>query len=198
LLEPTLLFDHDRSELDIWLSSLLYADPSISGPHLIIQQIHLLSFLDDCFRRAQKASYKYIEDLIALVPDTFSFSRPGEMISCVMMAMLEQLKAKILGQHIATDAAWVVLSYLRRVMLGLSGKIKDKKVIDAITGRLDEILKEAKEAGQDRKGLKAVVKGMRKDGKAVFTGATGVSKGGKDKEDKEDAGKDEPMLVDES
>lgn len=122
----------------------------------------------------------------------FSFSRPQEMLSCVLMAILEQLKAKILGQHIATDAAWVIISYLRRVLLGLSGKISDRNVLDAIAGRLESILKEAKEAGQDRKGLKVVVKGIKKDIRSIYSGSGGSK--GKDK----DGEKDEPLLVDDT
>lgn len=109
------------------------------------------------------------------------------MISCVLMTMLEQLKAKILGQHIATEAAWVVLCYLRRVLIGLAGKLNDRTVLDAVVQSLEEVLKVAKEAGQERKGLKAVVKGMKRDIQGVYGG----------KAVKQAATSETPSLVDE-
>ncbi|WWD09124.1 hypothetical protein V865_007246 [Kwoniella europaea PYCC6329] len=170
LLIPTLLYEHDPSELSIWLNALPRASDSASGPMLLAQQIHLLSFLDDCFRRAIKTPYRYIEDAFAVVPDHFEYSRPTEMISPVLMTIVEQLNAKILGQLISTEAAGVVLVYIRRITLGLVGKQKDLKFLLAIVGKLDELLERAKEAGQARVGLQDVVQGM-KDDLALVQGA---------------------------
>nr|XP_019048954.1 hypothetical protein I302_02734 [Kwoniella bestiolae CBS 10118]OCF27884.1 hypothetical protein I302_02734 [Kwoniella bestiolae CBS 10118] len=163
LLLPTLLFDHDASELSIWLEGLPRASDKISGPMLLAQQIHLLSFLDDCFRRATKTPYRYIEDSFALVPDYFEYSRLAEMISPVLMTILEQLNAKIMGQLISTEAAGVVLVYIRRIILGLVGKQKNLRFLFAIIDKLDEMLDKAQESGQARVGLKDVVQGMRDD-----------------------------------
>ncbi|OCF73524.1 hypothetical protein I204_05367 [Kwoniella mangroviensis CBS 8886] len=170
LLIPTLLYDHDPSELSIWLDALPRASDSASGPMLLAQQIHLLSFLDDCFRRAIKTPYRYIEDAFAVVPDHFEYTRPTEMVSPVLMTIVEQLNAKILGQLISTEAAGVVLVYIRRIVLGLVGKQKDLQFLLAIVGKFDDLLEKAKDAGQARVGLQDVVQGM-KDDLALVKGA---------------------------
>ncbi|WVR03656.1 hypothetical protein IAU60_000651 [Kwoniella sp. DSM 27419] len=163
LLLPTLLFEHDPSELSIWLDALPRASNTVSGPMLLAQQIHLLSFLDDCFRRVSKTPYRYIEDSFALVPDFFEYTRPTEMISPVIMAIIEQINAKIMGQLISTEAAGVVLVYMRRVILALVGKQKEMTFLSAVVGKFEEMLSKAKEAGQARVGLKDVVSDMARD-----------------------------------
>ncbi|WWD16337.1 hypothetical protein CI109_100763 [Kwoniella shandongensis] len=163
LLLPTLLFEHDTAELDIWLEALPRSSDTVSGPMLLAQQIHLLSFLDDCFRRCVKTPYRYIEDTFAVVPDFFEYTRPTEMISPVVMTVVEQLSAKIMGQLISTEAAGVVMGYLRRVLLAMTSKQKEFKFLFAIVEKLDELLQKAKDAGQARVGLKELVKGMKGD-----------------------------------
>ncbi|KAK8861738.1 hypothetical protein IAR55_002561 [Kwoniella newhampshirensis] len=163
LLLPSLLFEHDTAELDIWLEALPRSSDTVSGPMLLAQQIHLLSFLDDCFRRCVKTPYRYIEDALAVIPDFFDYTRPNEMISPVIMTILEQLNAKIMGQLISTEAVGVVLGYMRRVLLGLASKQKDLKFLVTLVTKLRELLGKAKEAGQARVGLKELVSGMDSD-----------------------------------
>ncbi len=177
LLLSSILFDHDQGELDIWLSALprLSQDADLaSRATLLTQQIYLLSFLDDCFRRAIKTPYRYIDDSMPLVPDYFSPSKPHEMVCPVIMTVLEQLNAKILGELISTDAAGVVMCWLRRAMLGLSGKMRDGKFLEAVVGRLRETLDAAKEKGQSRTGLRAVLKGIRDELHTVFGSVEGM------------------------
>lgn len=170
ILRPTLLFEHDPSEISIWISALPRAHATISGPLLTVQQLYLLSFLDDCFRRAQSLPYRYIEQLTNLVPNYFSWSKSGRMVSCVLMAVLEQFHAKISGQHIATDAAIVVLGYLRRVLLGLMGKMDDDKFLGTVLSKLEDTYKAAREKGQERPGLETLIQAMRHDLDRVFGG----------------------------
>lgn len=160
LLAPTLLFEHDPSELDVWLSSL----PRLSDcPAGIIQQVHLLSFLDDCVRRCAKTPYRYLEDGQAVLSDPTGEDvnpyddDPSEATSPLLMTAVEQFVAKVLGQHIATEAAVIVTNYLRRVLIGLMGKMKDTKFISAIVDRLETAVKESKAKGQPRLGLEEAV-----------------------------------------
>lgn len=171
MLQPTLLFEHDPSETYIWTSALPRADSTISGPLLTVQQIHLLSFLDDCFRRAQQFPYRYMELLTTLLPNYFSWSNPSRMVSGILMAILEQFHAKVQGQLIATDAAVVVLGYLRRVMLGLMGKMDDAKFVSAVLAKLEETCETAKAKGQERPGLDTIIRAMRQDVGLVFGGS---------------------------
>lgn len=136
-----------------------------AGPMLFAQQIQLLAFLDDCFRRCLKTPYRYIEDTLALspysTPDLQSNSK--EMVSPIMVTILEQLSAKLMGQLISTEAACIIVNYLRRVILGLVGKQRELNWLLAVLNRLEECVKKAKEAGQERKGLEECVKVIRGD-----------------------------------
>lgn len=108
---------------------------------------------------------------MSAVPDHFSPSRPHEMVSPVLMAILEQLHAKILGELISTEAAGVVLCWLRRVILGLSGKMKDGKFLEAVYSRLCDILDEAKQKGQNRMGLRYISLEIQAELRKVFQGS---------------------------
>lgn len=174
LLLQSIMFEHDHGELGIWLSAL----PSLSAgadlsqrAFLTVQQVLLLSFLDECVRRCMKTPYRYIEDSLAMMPDYFTpTTRPFELISPLMMTMVEQLRAKINGQHIATEAAGVVLAYLRRVILGLAGKMKDGKWLEQLVNGLEAVVIDAREKGQERKGLLGSVQKVRSDLQTVFGG----------------------------
>lgn len=168
MLQPTLLFEHDPSELSVWISAIPRAHSTVSGPLLTVQQIYLLSFLDDCFKRSQQFPYRYIEQLTTLVPGYFSWSESGRIVACVLMAVLEQFHAKMVGQHLSTDAAVVILGYLRRVLLGLMGKMDNDKFLEAVMQLLDAAVNAAKEKGQDRPGVETMIEAMRHDIKAVF------------------------------
>lgn len=98
---------------------------------------------------------------------------------------MEQLRAKISGEHISTEAAGVVLAYFGRVVLGLCGKVRDGEVLKGIVGRLDEMLKEAKEKGQSRLGLAGVLNRMNRDLGEVYGGVQDVDMGGEDEADHE-------------
>lgn len=84
------------------------------------------------------------------------------------MTLLEQFHAKVQGQLIATDAAVVVLGYLRRVMLGLMGKMDDEKFLNAVSIKLEETCEAAKAKGQERPGLETLIQAMRHDVGLVF------------------------------
>lgn len=87
------------------------------------------------------------------------------------MAILEQFHAKVQGQLIATDAAVVVLGYLRRVMLGIMGKMDDPKFVNTVLAKLEETCEAAKTKGQERPGLETIIRAMRHDGTLVFGGS---------------------------
>ncbi|TXT07482.1 hypothetical protein VHUM_03202 [Vanrija humicola] len=164
LLVPSLLFEHDPVELEIWLNALPRISDTVSGPMFIAQQIYLLSFLDDCVRRATKAPHKYIEEAAAVVPNLSG----QEVASPLLLTMCEQLHAKLMGLHIATEAAAVVINYLRRVVIGLLGKQGSKDFVAAIIGRIGATVQSAKDAGQPRHGLAEIVGLMSSDLDVIF------------------------------
>lgn len=171
LLEPSLLFEHDPIELPIWLDALPRASEAVSGPMFVAQQIHLLSFLDDCVRRALKTPHRYIEEGAAVIP-TLS---PREAASPLLMTIVEQLHAKLLGMHIATEAAAVVLNYLRRVLIGLLGKQVGAEFVRAIIARITTTITEAKASGQPRHGLPEIVSLIENDLDVIFEAGAIIS-----------------------
>ena len=172
LLLPSILFEHDPSEFEVWLNAL----PTSSSKgdisqraQLLVEQIHLLSFIDDCARRCMKTPYKYIQDIITLVPAYFAPTiRSYELLTPLLVTTLEQLHAKILGQHISTEAAGVVVGYLGRVMLKMTGKMRDGHFLFAVVDRLSQTIQLAREKGQERKGLSGAVQSIRSDLNRVF------------------------------
>ncbi|KAK4684154.1 nucleolar pre-ribosomal-associated protein 1, partial [Tremellales sp. Uapishka_1] len=168
LLKPSMLFEHDPSELSIWLSSLPRLSPAISKPVLMAQQIHLLSFLDDCVRRCIKTPYRYIEEAFSLS------SEYGGTISPLLMTILEQFNAKLQGQLIATDAAGVILCYLERIILGLIGKSDGGEMLEKVVVKLQSIVQDVKAKGQVRLGLEEQVGVIQGDLDVVFLGKAEV------------------------
>lgn len=171
ILGASILFEHDPGELDIWLSALPKLPPDAdlaTRATLLTQQIYLLAFVDDAVRRTMRTPYRYLEESMSLVTGYFSPAKPYELISPVLMTVLEQLNAKILGELLSTEAAGVVMCWLRRVMLGLSGKMRNAIFLEAVTACVKATLEEAKMKGQSRAGLKAISVGMKNDLKQVF------------------------------
>ena len=174
LLLNSIMFEHDHGELEIWLQAL----PSLAGVEdisqrafLIAQQIHLLSFLDECVRRCMKTPYRYIEDTLTLVPDYFEpMTKPYQLVSPLVMVVFEQLRAKVFGELIATEAAGVVLGYLKRVVLGLCGKMKDGQWLVELVTKLESVVKDARGKGQERKGLLGSVQDIQMVLSTVFAG----------------------------
>lgn len=148
------------------------AMPGDTNPvQLLTQRIHLLSFLDDSVRRCLKTPYRYIEDGFALSPETVSNLNPQDASSPLLMTILEQLQAKLLGQHIATEAALAVVMYVRKVVLGLTGKQPSLAFVAAILARLQAIVAATKEAGQARLGLAEAVQSIDSDLESLQSGS---------------------------
>ena len=120
-----------------------------------------------------KTPYRYIEDILAVNSEYFDPAlRSRELVSGLLMTMLEQLKAKTLGELISTEAAGCVMAYLRRVILGLGGKMIGPSVLSAYVDRLDGAVLEARALGQERKGLRAYTDAMRRDIGKIFDSET--------------------------
>lgn len=172
MLDKSILFQHHPEELLDWLTALPYMpDKELnveSRARLLTQQLYLLNFLDDCFRRAMKTPYRYIDELVALWPH-FTPSQARLLPSPVVMAIVEQFRAKLVGEHISTEAASVVLNYMRRILVTLMAK-SDKNMMSGIIDKLGQAVRDAKAKGQARPGLDVIVARMKKDAKTVLQG----------------------------
>jgi hypothetical protein len=150
--------------------------PGDTNPvQLLTQRIHLLSFLDDSVRRCLKTPYRYIEEVFALSPETVSTLNPQNASSPLLMTILEQLHAKLLGQHIATEAALAVVMYVRKLLLGLAGKQPSLAFVAAVLGRLHATVAATKEAGQARLGFAEAVSAIDADLEALQSGTIAAS-----------------------
>lgn len=162
LLINTPLYDHDPSELDIFLSSLPRL-PAESGAAGVIQQVHFLSFIDDCVRRCTKLPYRYIDEVISLIPDYFLLGDEASLPSPLLMTILEQWVAKVGGQHISSEAAGVVARVIRRLILGTLGKMRDCIWVEAYIGKMDGVLSKLRAEGNVKEGLEGVVRDIKGD-----------------------------------
>lgn len=173
------MYDHDPSELSAFLSALPRL-PIESGAAGVIQQVHFLSFIDDCVRRCTKLPYRYIDETIALVPDHFLIGEQWSLPSPLLMTILEQWVAKVGGQHISSEAAGVGARVIRRLMLLTLGKMRDTKWVEAYISRMEGVLGKLRQEGNAKEGLEAVVKQIRGDVERVKGGLSetaGVQEG---------------------
>ncbi|ORX35335.1 ribosome 60S biogenesis N-terminal-domain-containing protein [Kockovaella imperatae] len=173
LMAPTLMFDHDTGELAIFVESLPRTPSGdvATKALALAQQIHILSFIDDCVRRFMKTPYRYIEELQDLnMDETPVVAR--ESVSPLLMTFVEQFQAKLLGEHISTEAAATFLAYVRRVLLCLCGKMSTPMVLSALVDRMEHGVREAREKGQERRGLDDLLKVMRNDIVMIFEGSS--------------------------
>lgn len=83
------------------------------------------------------------------------------------MTILEQWVAKVGGQHISSEAAGVVGRVIRRLMLGILGKMRDTKWVEAYIGKMEAVLQKLRAEGKTKDGLEGVVADIRKDVQAV-------------------------------
>lgn len=119
------MFDHDASELALWLEMLprTLKPESKPSPTMVIERLQLLSFLDDCVRRCSKTPYRYLEDMTAFFTDAGKLpSATQELPSPLLFTVLEQLQAKLAGHHIAAAAGQIILDYVSLVILALVRK----------------------------------------------------------------------------
>lgn len=136
------LFEHDPSEVEVWLESL----PQTSNTGIS----RLLSFLDECFQRCNKTPYKYLEDSLSFFSsqknssamDVDGDERPTNLQflpSPLLFTLVEQLKAKIQGKIITPADNLDIVSFLRRLFVLLPGKRLDLASIERVVDLLGSI-----------------------------------------------------------
>jgi hypothetical protein len=132
------MFDHDRQEWALWVDCLprtrsLEVKTSAT---LALERLHLLGFIDDCIRRCMKTPYRYIEEVSALASQHQIEVKQSTLPSPLLFTMLEQFQAKLAGHHIASDAAEVIITYLRQIILSMASKQHDFAVIALLEEKL--------------------------------------------------------------
>lgn len=153
LLSSSVLFEHDPSEIAIWLTSLP-AWAAVDGA----ARETLLDFLDDSIRRCIKTPYKYLEASLHFAPSPAgsltpaSATPPAEASSPLLMTLLEQFAAKVkAGLLVDHEQVALVAAYVRRLAFALVGKQTGLTYAREVARKLDETLRAAGEAGEEGK-----------------------------------------------
>ena len=142
ILSESVLFQEDPDEVQLWLASL----PSGSvcrgskaeapdGTSLTDEVDSVVTFLDDCTQRCLKTPYRYMEaksellhpnDNVSRFSDTIHLDTQIEVSSSpLLMAVLEQLVAKVNGQLISPSEALSMFTFVRRLVVKLASKQAD-------------------------------------------------------------------------
>ncbi|CDZ97889.1 Uncharacterized conserved protein [Phaffia rhodozyma] len=151
LLSSSVLFEHDPSEVEVWLKAMqgVSRSASLNPTSLSEAQATLLTFLDDSIRRCLKTPYKYIEDSLEFihVPMADRNQPPkdrklSEAPSPLFMTVLEQLKAKINVKILSSSEAVIIGGYIRRLAFLMIGKQGDLDWSNETSYRLDTCLRD--------------------------------------------------------
>ncbi|KAF8519438.1 ribosome 60S biogenesis N-terminal-domain-containing protein [Gautieria morchelliformis] len=152
LLSSSILFSHDLSELDLWLSALPSTRRGANatapdGTPLTDESNGVLVFLDDCIQRCLKTPYRYLEAITTFFNDkmhlddkSFTPHDPGVSPSPLLMTVLEQLRAKIIAGLLSPSDALAVATFVRKIVCGLTAKMHDLQRIWAIVSEIEDIL----------------------------------------------------------
>lgn len=152
ILSSNILFSHDPPELDLWLSALPLtrrtADATApDGTPLTDESTGVVTFLDDCIQRCLKTPYRYLEDgtaffneSIRLKAQSFTRDDPSMSPSPLLMTLLEQLRAKSVASLLPTSDILAIATFVRKLICGLTTKMRDLQRVWAIGSKLGEIL----------------------------------------------------------
>src|ERR1700761_2954748 len=142
LLSNSVVFQNNQAEASLWVSALLLARHSNNtqdlpeGLSLVDEAAAVISFVDDCLQRCLKAPYRYFEDMQALyrpeAPKSEFDGLPGPLI----MTVLEQLPA---NKRISPSDAFALATFLRKLVLRLSGVQRDLSFLHRIAAKIDDI-----------------------------------------------------------
>jgi hypothetical protein len=142
LLSSSVLFEHDPSEIGIWLEAFETSSQSTSDSSLSTEHETFLQFFDDSLRRCLKTPYKYIEDSLHFLSSSNDDSTPlvpTEVSSPLLLTMLEQLAAKVKAKLLADEEARWVAGFIERIGLGLVGKQRNLDFAREVARRVDAV-----------------------------------------------------------
>lgn len=140
MLARSVLFEHDAIEPVAWLDALpaIKRSPGAHSPDgtLLVDELPCVaSFLDECASRCLKTPYHYLESTLDLCygPDpglhaseSNSRSRPPQFApSPLLGTVFEQFSTKQNKQLFSAPETLAIVTYLRKVLVGLIGKQPD-------------------------------------------------------------------------
>lgn len=153
MIGDSILFDHDRSEWNIWIDCVPRTHSRKVKPSatLSMERLQLLDFLDDCAKRCAQNPYRYFEHLATHAAESgVPNLEQGALASPLLFTVFEQLQAKLSGHHISSEAGAVIVQYIRTVIVSLLGKQTEVAYVRSLLERLGSCL-DAIEAKREAK-----------------------------------------------
>lgn len=159
-LSTTAAFQHDPDEVDLWLRALPVTKrfPGATAPDgtpLADEGEAVVALLDDCLQRCIKTPYRYLEELQALCAPQDAMAADGArpqdpalLPSPMLVTVLEQVQAKANGNIFAPSDALAVVSFVRRLALGLASKVAELEIAEAIASRICALILEEEYYGE--------------------------------------------------
>ncbi|KLO07343.1 hypothetical protein SCHPADRAFT_652933 [Schizopora paradoxa] len=154
LLEQTFasgpLFQHDPTELRLWLGSLpssaRAADAKApDGAPLTSESESVVSFLEDCFHRCSKSAYRYLEDMTSFVSGLVEEGGRADgrnTISPLIMTVMEQLAVKAKNGTLSPSDLLALATYVRKLIVKLMGTQEDLVLVKGISKEISKVLHE--------------------------------------------------------
>ncbi|KAJ6512246.1 ribosome 60S biogenesis N-terminal-domain-containing protein [Mycena vitilis] len=149
LLAESIVFQKNQEEPALWLSALPSArrcsnDSDLpEGLSLVDEAATVIVFLDDCIQRCLKTPYRYIEDMQALASPGTAELTTDELPSPLVMTVLEQLRAKAASKGAPPSDLFAVVTFLRKLLVRLSGAQSDLSFLHHIAAKIEETLSPA-------------------------------------------------------
>ncbi|KAI0938875.1 hypothetical protein AcW1_004074 [Taiwanofungus camphoratus] len=157
-LAGSIIFQHDIDEVILWLDSLPFTrrSPGAESPDgapLTDESDSVISFLDECVQRCIKTPYRYLEDLQTLISQGLFndenndneldhvVERPDRLPSPLLMAVLEQFGAKLQNKLLISSDVLAILSFIRKLVLNLAGKLPTLKLLTDYTKKVAAIVR---------------------------------------------------------
>lgn len=133
--------------MELWLSSLPFNGRTTlakapDGTPLTSEEDAVIPFLDDCVQRCLKTPYRYLENLEKTWindsgADIISMeARTALLPSPLLVAVLEQLEAKLRSNLLSPSDALSVLPFVRRLLWNLARKTRSVEPLTSIAHTL--------------------------------------------------------------
>ncbi|KZV73620.1 hypothetical protein PENSPDRAFT_627099 [Peniophora sp. CONT] len=156
LLTESILFQHSSGgdEVHAWLSALPTrgrAEGAVAadGTPLTDERTAVLVFLDDCVQRCLKTSYKYMDELAAMLTSgdgdedgPSAGEGEDERLSPLFATVLEQLRAKITGALLSPSDMLALASFARRLVYSLAAQGRNLHTLARIGARIESVFED--------------------------------------------------------
>lgn len=139
LLSDSLLFQHDKDELSLWLETIplgtrLPGSEAPDGTPLTNEGEAVIVFLEECIHRCTKVPYRYLDEMGTWFGDS------GISVSPLLMTALEQLDLKSKNSSLSSSHALSIFTYLRILIVKLMQKVSGTGFGRAMVSKLSAMV----------------------------------------------------------